>query len=106
MKNCGDCDAKPGDLHAEGCDIERCPACGGQRISCDCVTKRKRLPWTGEWPGTAECREFGFYSYFTRETGWVRCSKDHPEATEDLNRLYTDATWNPKLGRFVLRNMK
>lgn len=31
---CHDCDAKVGELHMLGCDMERCPVCGGQLISC------------------------------------------------------------------------
>jgi hypothetical protein len=38
---CGDCGAPPGGVHHHGCDMERCPACRGQSISCGCV-------WAGE----------------------------------------------------------
>ncbi len=34
---CRDCATQPGDFHVVGCCVERCPACGGQAISCDCL---------------------------------------------------------------------
>jgi hypothetical protein len=33
---CGDCSAEKGELHVSSCDVEQCPACGGQVLSCDC----------------------------------------------------------------------
>jgi hypothetical protein len=36
VARCGDCDAKPGNYHHLGCDIEECPRCAGQLISCEC----------------------------------------------------------------------
>ena len=26
------------DYHAPGCEIEQCPECGGQLVSCDCAS--------------------------------------------------------------------
>lgn len=34
--HCSDCCAMYGGYHHFGCDVERCPICGGQQISCDC----------------------------------------------------------------------
>jgi len=35
--NCHDCNCHPGNYHHPGCDMERCPRCGGQLISCGCL---------------------------------------------------------------------
>lgn len=32
---CRDCGAKMGEYHQLYCDIQRCPICGGQLLSCD-----------------------------------------------------------------------
>ena len=38
IKNCtcGDCGGHYGEKHTQGCDLEVCPKCGMQFISCDC----------------------------------------------------------------------
>lgn len=34
---CHDCAAVEGEFHHPGCDMERCPSCGDQFITCGCV---------------------------------------------------------------------
>lgn len=81
LRNCPDCGVKPGEIHLEDCDVERCSYCGGQRLSCDCnynIDRDKHDPafahWTGLWPGKAEAELLGislndiydkeYYKYF------------------------------------------
>jgi hypothetical protein len=33
---CGDCAVLKEQFHVQSCDIEECPCCGGQLLSCDC----------------------------------------------------------------------
>jgi hypothetical protein len=35
---CHDCNIKHGGKHHPGCDVERCPKCEGQLISCGCLS--------------------------------------------------------------------
>lgn len=60
-----------------------------------------RLPWTGVWPGKVECIEFGWYARFVEGQGWVTCSRHHPEATPNLNRLVAEARWDRVARRWV-----
>lgn len=36
---CHDCGVREGQIHSLGCDMERCPFCGGQLITCGCKYK-------------------------------------------------------------------
>lgn len=101
--SCPDCGVGIGKLHEAGCDVERCPDCGRQAISCDCggAFIHPRLPWSGHWPGDLECREFGWWARLVAGRGWVSCDATDPGARPDLNRLAVDAEWDANAGRFV-----
>jgi hypothetical protein len=86
---CPDCDVAVGEPHIDngvdgGCDVARCLVTGLQRLTCgldhagdhDCG----RDVWTGRWPGDADCERLG----------WMLAP-----GLPDLNRLYTEATWDP-----------
>lgn len=59
------------------------------------------LPWTGEFPGSDACREFGWYSRWVEGKGWVRCEEDDEGAGPDLNRLVSTARWDREKRRWV-----
>ncbi len=100
QRRCPDCNVAPGEPHLSGCDVERCAACGRQRISCGCGRRAEarrltRLAWTGTWPGVADCQRLGWYGRrVPGVAGWVVCNAADDGATEDLNRLMVEATWN------------
>ena len=104
MTDCHDCGVKVGSLHVRGCDVEHCPYCGGQVIGCGCVVPDDdRMPWSGEWPGTEVCAEFGWYARLVRGRGWVPCGPEEEGAAPDLNRLYSEAVWDRETKRSVKR---
>ena len=103
---CPDCAVSIGEDHKPNCDVERCPACGFQRLSCDCTEDEtrglKNIPWSGEFPGKAECREYGLYARRIPGTiGWTPCDKGDEGATEDLNSLYTGRVWNKQRQKWI-----
>jgi hypothetical protein len=112
--NCPACKVAPGQHHETGCDVEVCPECGGQLISCGCISRTgcapwhekwfdRLIPWTGKWPGVAETMEFGWYCRRNPDgPGYLSCDPDHPQALPDLNRLCTEARWDAKKQRYVL----
>ena len=40
IKTCHDCGVKEGQIHELGCDMERCPFCSHQLLSCDCCYEK------------------------------------------------------------------
>lgn len=60
-----------------------------------------RLPWTGESPYDAPCKAAGWYAHLVPGEGWKRCTKDHPDAIPDANRLVSEGRWDQALGVWV-----
>ena len=47
---CHDCGAKEGEIHEYGCDMETCPFCGDQLLSCGCCYKLLKIDVSeGTW---------------------------------------------------------
>ena len=121
--DCPDCGAGIGQPHDDGCDVARCLVTGMQRLQCDGWHKeaalREAVPgifedpvcgqdaWTGQWPGAAECDEYGWYTWFRppppggRYGEWVPCGPDHPDAVWNLTRLVTECAWDRQQRRWV-----
>lgn len=108
MPTCPDCGVPVGELHVPGCDVEQCPHCGLQLLTCawgnagldfEATKSSARLPWSGWVTGEAECAEFGWCVRGGAQ-GWERCSPDHPNAFPNLSRLYSEAVWCPKTKRW------
>lgn len=70
LTDCHDCGAKPGQIHSDNCDVERCSVCGGQRLQCNCKGHDKVFArWTGIWPGSDVAEFLGLDLDQLYETG-------------------------------------
>jgi hypothetical protein len=104
LSDCPGCGVPPGGMHVAECEVEPCPACGWQRLSCGCgreIRHDERMPWTGLLPGAAECREYGLWSKLAPDKGWVPCSSGEAGAYEDVNRLVAESQWDREKRRWV-----
>lgn len=104
---CHDCGTSVGEFHKPGCDMERCPCCNGQIISCGCLEVEHPGWIAGEneegkywmppdsirerWSGIMYEKEKKVatrdnrYLRWTAKQGWIPCDSSHPNATPDLN---------------------
>ena len=81
---CPDCGVPIGEKHEDGCDVERCPHCGGQALGCLGFDPNdlRRQPWDGRWPGEADAERLGFFIGGDR-------------SLPDINRLFAECRWKP-----------
>jgi len=49
-RRCHDCKVKAEGYHHPGCDMERCPKCGGQLIGCGCLDEEDMADFWEEHP--------------------------------------------------------
>lgn len=103
LQTCHDCGAKPGEPHIDGCDVERCSVCGGQRLQCGCAGHDKQFArWTGIWPGKVEAEYLGvdLNEFDVRYSELFFVKPDIPDSEEvsKLRHLYElmDAASTPK----------
>lgn len=91
LRNCGDCNAKPGEIHLDNCDVERCSVCGHQKYSCDCAGHDKSFArWTGFWPGAVECKALGIDLRQFYENGYEKAffiKPNNKESNLEVNKL-------------------
>jgi hypothetical protein len=114
-RSCNDCGASVGEPHGDDCDVATCLVTGRQRLSCSVGTVVFGWPekhphddcgnqaWAGEWPGHAECEEFGWWAVESPATQkWMRDNgiPDGDLPHHNLNRLAVDAGWDPVACRF------
>lgn len=111
-KRCPDCNVEVGEVHTDHCDIETCPECGTQRMSCGCTSELPAIPWKGKCEYVVAADEYGLYCYEDSagygkpemNYGHIPCSKDHPEAHLDLNRVGDDCTWDKGQQKWVMQS--
>ena len=88
-RDCPSCGVKPGEKHKDGCNIEGCPLCGERGLTCECenIPDGEHRVYTGLFPGTEECLEYGLWCKWEDEKGWVRCDESDPAARPDVGAL-------------------
>ncbi|MFE5717668.1 YgjP-like metallopeptidase domain-containing protein [Streptomyces erythrochromogenes] len=98
--HCPQCDAQPGTLHTNLCGVARCALTGRQRGYCHPGTTCLTI-WSGRWPGTDECEEYGFF--YRAVAGRAEpCNATAEGAEYDYNRLYAECLWHIGQQRMIL----
>lgn len=81
LGNCPDCGVNLGENHLLHCDVERCPECGRQLLSCGHKPNdSERIKWLGYWHFIPFCDREGItlndlymkYTWKRKEQKWVK----------------------------------
>ena len=101
---CGDCGVIRGGSHHPGCDLQRCPACGRQLMSCGCsfdedgpeeVTRSSSLlAWMATGCRPRRCGSVTAKSSFTR-TMFQKRTSPPSGASGARRRCEPSSTWRP-----------
>jgi hypothetical protein len=88
LRPCPDCGAYVGELHRDGCDVQRCPHCGWSALGCQQFDPHdpRRQVWDGKWPGEADCERLGFFVNDDASAAKEK-TPTHPQMTPGLSSM-------------------
>lgn len=78
-----------GERHNDVCDLARCRHTGLPLITCEQPHDCGRDTWTGYWPGSRECAEYGWLHVYP-----------------DVDRLHREAFWDPDQQRWFKKPLR
>ena len=100
-QRCHDCNVKPGEYHHPNCDMEECPRCGGQLISCHCKVESfvEQVPAPRPVASVKELETVGGFPFrvFEKDAAQIPAPAPFPPAP-DGGKLIARAVTFPGVG--------